>query len=72
MKNRIMTNPNSIIREQKISILEHLNQFRPSPTVNMYKNPFLKDFIEMRDMNRNNIPPVPNMNWQYNGFPYNN
>ena len=64
MRNRIMTEPNTAIRDQRMTILESLNQFRPNqqPRIDIMRDGVLRDVVNMQHRAMTAIPQ------QYNYF----
>ena len=58
MRNRIMTEPNTAIRDQRMTILESLNQFRPNqqPRVDIMGDSVLRDVINTQQRAMTAIP----------------
>ena len=58
MRNRIMTEPNTAIRDQRMTILESLNQFRPNQQlgVDIMRDGVLRDVVNMQHRAMTAVP----------------
>ena len=55
MRNRIMTEPNTAIRDQRMTILESLNQYQ-QPRIDIMRDSVLRDVVNMQQRTMTTIP----------------